>query len=46
MLDVLGLDDSIAPSKVLVGVVAAAAKLLQAEREESWSGLDGTVPDG
>ena len=36
MLDVLGLDDSIARSKVLVGVVAAAAKLLQAEREEGY----------
>jgi hypothetical protein len=40
VLDALGLDNSIARSKVLIGAVGAAAKLLEAEREESW-GWDG-----
>ena len=38
VLDVLGLDNSIARSKVLIGAVVTATKLLEAEREESWSG--------
>jgi hypothetical protein len=41
VLDALGLDNSLARSKVLIGAVGAAAKLLEAEREESW-GRDGT----
>jgi hypothetical protein len=41
VLDVLGLDNSIARSKVLIGAVTIAAKLLEAEREESWSGWKG-----
>jgi len=36
VLDVLGLDNSIARSRVLIGAIATAAKLLEAEREESW----------
>jgi hypothetical protein len=36
VLDVLGLDNSIARSKVLIGAVTTAAKLLAAEREEGW----------
>jgi hypothetical protein len=38
-LDTLGLDNSIARNKVLIGAVATAAKLLEAEREEGfgWS---------
>jgi len=36
VLDALGLDNSLARSKVLIGPVAAASKLLVAEREEAW----------
>ena len=32
----LTLDNSITRSKVLIGAVATATKLLEAEREESW----------
>jgi hypothetical protein len=40
VLDALGLDNSLARSKVLIGAVTTAAKLLEAEREESygWEG--------
>jgi hypothetical protein len=41
VLGALGLDNSLARSKVLIGAVGVAAKLLEAEREESWSGWDG-----
>lgn len=37
VLDALGLDNSLARSKVLIGAVATAAKLLEAEREEAWA---------
>ncbi len=40
VLDALGLDDSLARSKVLIGAAGTAVKLLEAEREESW-GWDG-----
>ena len=36
VLDTLGLDNSVARSRVLVGAVAAAAKLIEAEREASF----------
>jgi hypothetical protein len=42
VLDTLGLDDSVARSRVLVGAVAAA-KLIEAEREASF-GCYGSVP--
>jgi hypothetical protein len=35
VLATLGLDNSVARSRVLVGAVAAAAKLIDAEREAS-----------
>lgn len=34
----VGLDNSLARSKVLIGAAGAVAQLLEAEREESWSG--------
>jgi hypothetical protein len=38
-LDALGLDNSLARSKVLIGAARAAAKLLEAEREGwGWKG--------
>lgn len=37
VLDALGLDNSLARSKVLIGAAGAAAKLLEAEREEYWA---------
>ena len=43
VLDALGLDNSLARSKVLIGAAGAAAKLLEAEREEGW-GWDEEVP--
>jgi hypothetical protein len=36
VLDTLGLDNSVARSRVLVGAAAAAAKLIEAEREATW----------
>lgn len=36
VLDTLGLDNSVARSRVLVGAAAAAAKLIEAEREAGW----------
>jgi hypothetical protein len=36
VLDTLGLDNSVARSRVLVGAAAAAAKLIDAEREASF----------
>ena len=36
MLDTLGLNNSVARSRVLVGGVAASAKLIEAEQEASW----------
>ncbi len=36
VLDALGLDNTLARSSVLIGAVGAAAKLLEAEREECW----------
>ena len=36
VLDALGLDKALARSKVLIGAASAAAKLLEAEREESY----------
>ena len=49
VLDALGLDNTIAKSKVLVGAAGAAAKLLEAEREEGhgWEGEadEGRVPE-
>jgi hypothetical protein len=36
VLDTLGLDNSVARSRVPVGAAAAAAKLIEAEREASW----------
>ena len=41
VLDALGLDNSLARSKVLIGAAGAAAKLLEAEREEGWGWDDG-----
>jgi len=40
VLDVLGLDNSLARSKVLIGAAGAAAKLLEAEREQGWRWWD------
>ena len=40
VLDALGLANSLARRKVLIGAVSAAGKLLEAEREEGW-GWDG-----
>jgi hypothetical protein len=40
VLDTLGLDDSVARSPVLVGAAAAAAKLIEAEREASFGWED------
>jgi hypothetical protein len=40
VLDVLGLDNSLARSKVLIGAAGAAAKLLEAEREQGWRWSD------
>jgi hypothetical protein len=37
VLDVLGLDNSIARSKVLAVLAAAAMKVIKAEREQGWS---------
>jgi hypothetical protein len=36
VLDTLGLDNSVARSRVLVGAAAAAAKLIESEREAAW----------
>jgi hypothetical protein len=36
VLDTLGLENSVAKSRVLVGAAAAAAKLIEAEREASF----------
>jgi hypothetical protein len=36
VLDTLGLDNSVARSRVLVGAAAAAAKLIEAEREAGF----------
>ncbi len=36
VLDTLGLDNSVARSRVLVGAAAAAAKLIDAEREAGY----------
>lgn len=36
VLDTLGLDNSVARSRVLVGAATAAAKLIEAEREASF----------
>ena len=36
VLDALGLDDSLARSRVLIDAAGAAARLLEAEREEGW----------
>ena len=36
VLDALGLDNSIARSKVLIGAAGVAAQLLEAEREAGW----------
>ena len=36
VLDTLGLDDSVARSRLLVGAAAAAAELIEAEREASF----------
>jgi hypothetical protein len=36
VLDTLGLENSVARSPVLVGAVAAASKLIEAEREASF----------
>ncbi len=36
VLDALGLDNLLARSKALIGAAGAAAKLLEAEREEGY----------
>jgi hypothetical protein len=41
VLDTLGLDNSVARSRVLVGAAAAAAKLIEAEREASFGWEEG-----
>lgn len=41
VLDALGLDNSLARSKVLIWAAGPAAKLLEAEREASFSGRKG-----
>lgn len=43
LLDTLGLDNSVARSRVLIGGAAAAVKLLEVEREQAWGweGVDG-----
>jgi hypothetical protein len=37
VLDTLGLDNSLARSKVPIGVAGAAARLLETERQEAWA---------
>jgi hypothetical protein len=46
VLDTLGLDNSFSRSRVLVGAVAAAAKLIEAEREASWGWEQADWPPG